>query len=266
MEFIVQVATEEHLTYAEQICAEMEDSARKRGTGIAKRDPEYIRHKIREGKAIIALREDGAWAGFCYIETWSHGKYVANSGLIVNPEFRKAGLATRIKEVAFNLSREKYPEAKLFGLTTSSAVMKINSELGYRPVTLPELTDDEQFWKGCQSCVNYDILTRMNRKHCLCVGMLYDPAEHQKAENKDTKMPEMPAKEEFVATVVSHSEIKKGKNLRLGNFNFKAKKKIFERWLRIKANILLKRFKKDENGTNGNANGIEKDKREAVEA
>ena len=267
MEFIVQIATEEHLNYAEQICAEMEDSARKRGTGIAKRDPEYIRHKIREGKAIIALREDGAWAGFCYIETWSHGKYVANSGLIVNPEFRKAGLATRIKEVAFNLSREKYPEAKLFGLTTSSAVMKINSELGYRPVTLPELTDDEQFWKGCQSCVNYDILTRMNRKHCLCVGMLYDPAEHQKGVDKEPKTPELPVKEAFIATVVSpQQDAKKGKNLHLGNFNFRTKKKLFERWLKIKANILLKRFKKDENGTNDTPNRVEKQKKEVVEA
>lgn len=265
MEFIVQVATEEHTNYAETICAEMEDSARKRGTGIAKRDPEYIRHKMREGKAIIALREDGAWAGFCYIETWSHGNYVANSGLIVNPEFRKAGLATRIKEVAFSLSREKYPEAKLFGLTTSSAVMKINSELGYRPVTLPELTDDEQFWKGCQSCVNYDILTRMNRKHCLCVGMLYDPAEHQKPEEKDSKAPEVEQKE-FIATVVSNPEKKVGKNLRLKKFNFNAKKRLFERWLRIKANILLKRFKREDNGKNGAEVSTQKSSKEIVEA
>jgi hypothetical protein len=266
MEFIVQVATEEDTHYAETICAEMEDSARKRGTGIAKRDPEYIRQKMREGKAIIALREDGVWAGFCYIETWSHAKYVANSGLIVNPEFRKAGLATRIKEVAFNLSREKYPEAKLFGLTTSSAVMKINSELGYRPVTLPELTDDEQFWKGCQSCVNYDILTRMNRKHCLCVGMLYDPAEHQKPENEIVKTPEKEEKEkEFVATVVKTQE-KGGRNFRLRKFNFNAKKKLFERWLRIKANILLKRFKKDDNSKNGQTVSLNPISKETVEA
>jgi hypothetical protein len=261
MEFIVQVAKEEHTHYAETICKEMEDSARKRGTGIAKRDPEYIKHKIREGKAIVAFREDGAWAGFCYIETWSHNKYVANSGLIVNPEFRNAGLATRIKKVAFSLSREKYPEAKLFGLTTSSAVMKINSELGYRPVTLPELTDDEQFWKGCQSCVNYDILTRMNRKHCLCVGMLYDPSELQKTENEQVKTPE----KEVALVELPTEKVVVGKNLRQKKFNFNTKKKLFERWLRIKANILLKRFKKDENGKNGKAN-IQKNKKEIVEA
>ncbi len=258
MEYIVKVATEEHVHYAETICREMEDSARKRGTGIAKRDPEYIKQKIREGKAIVAFREDGAWAGFCYIETWSHGKYVANSGLIVNPEFRMAGLATRIKQVAFSLSLEKYPDAKLFGLTTSSAVMKINSELGYRPVTLPELTDDEQFWKGCQSCVNYDILTRMNRKHCLCVGMIYDPAEHQKPENEPLREPE---KELSQMEVKDKKSV--GRNLHLRKFNFNAKKKLFERWLRIKANILLKRFKRDENGKNGN--GVNQNAKEVVE-
>jgi hypothetical protein len=50
--------------------------------------------------------------------------------------------------------------------------MKINSELGYRPVTFSELTQDEDFWKGCQSCPNYDILLRCNHRMCLCTGML----------------------------------------------------------------------------------------------
>ena len=132
-----------------------------------------------EGKAVIAITADGRWVGFCYIETWSHGGYVANSGLIVAPEFRKSGVAKRIKQAVFNLSeREKYPNAKIFGLTTGLAVMKINSELGYEPVTYSELTQDEAFWAGCKSCVNYDILTMKERKNCLCTAMLYDPADH----------------------------------------------------------------------------------------
>jgi hypothetical protein len=137
---------------------------------------------MREGKAVIALHQDGTWAGFCYIETWSHGEFVANSGLIVSPLFRKSGLAKAIKKRIFELSREKYPDAKLFGLTTGLAVMKINSELGYEPVTYSELTQDENFWKGCQSCVNYDILTMKERKNCLCTAMLYDPVEKRKDE------------------------------------------------------------------------------------
>lgn len=173
-EINVQVATTEHLPYAEAVCAIIEDAAQKRGTGIAKRDPEYIRLKMRDGKAVIALCGEDL-AGFCYIETWSHNKYVANSGLIVAPNYRKLGLARKIKETAFKLSRKKYPEAKLFGITTSLAVMKINSDLGYRPVTFSELTTDEEFWNGCQSCPNFDILTRTNRKMCLCTGMLCDP-------------------------------------------------------------------------------------------
>jgi hypothetical protein len=183
MTFSIQVAGPEHAPLAEAICALIEDAARKRGTGIAKRDPEYIRKKMLDGKAIIALQGE-MLAGFCYIETWGHGKYVANSGLIVAQEFRNGGLARRIKERAFQLSREKYPNAKLFGITTSLAVMKINSDLGYRPVTFSELTTDEEFWNGCQSCPNFDILTRTERKMCLCTGMLYDPEEAEKRERR----------------------------------------------------------------------------------
>lgn len=173
------VATEKHTQYAGKIVTMIEDAAQKRGTGIAKRKPEYVVQKMNEGKAIIALDGDTV-AGFCYIESWGHDKYVANSGLIVNEDYRGQGLSKKIKKTAFDLSREKFPNAKLFGLTTSLPVMKINSELGYRPVTFSELTDDESFWKGCQSCVNYDILTRTDRKHCLCTGMLMDPAKKEK--------------------------------------------------------------------------------------
>jgi hypothetical protein len=42
------------------------------------------------------------------------------------------------------------------------------------------LTDDSEFWKGCQTCKNYDILTRTERSMCLCTGMLYDPNNGQK--------------------------------------------------------------------------------------
>jgi len=189
-DFFVIPATEEHTKYAEQICIEMAESAKVRGTGIARRKPEYVAQKMIEGKAVIALtREGGHWAGFCYIETFSHGEYVANSGLIVNPEYRNSGLAKAIKKRIFSLSREKYPKAKIFGLTTGFAVMKINSELGYEPVPYSELTQDEEFWKGCQSCVNYEILQSKGRKNCLCTAMLWDPVEkekeiRQKIENK----------------------------------------------------------------------------------
>jgi hypothetical protein len=171
---VVQIADENFLEYVDTILKTIEEAAKIRGTGIARRSPEYIAEKMREGKAIIAL-SGKEFAGFCYIESWGNKQFVANSGLIVVDKFRGAGLAKRIKRKAFELSRKLYPNAKIFGLTTGLAVMKINSELGYKPVTFSELTDDESFWKGCQSCVNYDILQRTNRKHCLCTGMLYDP-------------------------------------------------------------------------------------------
>jgi len=177
-QIIIRVADHIDTHYAKRITDEMESSAKARGTGIAKRSPEYVAKKMLEGKAVIAVTNTGEWVGFCYIEEWSHGKFVANSGLIVAPEFRKSGVAKQIKQKIFNLSREKYPDAKIFGLTTGLAVMKINSELGYEPVTYSELTDDEDFWAGCKSCINYDILMSKGRKNCMCTAMLFDPKDH----------------------------------------------------------------------------------------
>jgi len=181
-DFKIQIATDDHLQFAEEISHLIRVAAEARGIGISERPPEYIREKIHKGSAIIATYQDNQLAGFCYIETWTHGKYVANSGLIVSPDFRGYGLGRKIKNAAFNHSRTKYPDAKIFGITTTPAVMKINSDLGYRPVSFTDLTRDDQFWDGCQSCPNYDILTRNDRKNCLCTGMLYDPAEKAKQE------------------------------------------------------------------------------------
>jgi hypothetical protein len=164
----------EHAIYAEHICQLIYESALQRGTGIAKRSPEYIISKIKGGKAVVAL--DGErLVGFSYIECWGHGDYVATSGLIVDPEYRHLGLAGEIKKRTFELARMRFPFAKLFSITTSLPVMKLNSRLGYKPVTFSELTDDDEFWRGCEGCCNYDILTRNNRRMCLCTGMLYDP-------------------------------------------------------------------------------------------
>ncbi len=177
----IVVADASHQQYGFLLCQMIEEAAKARGTGIAKRDPLYIQQKMQEGKAIIAFdnqENDKKVVGFCYIETWQDQKYVVNSGLIVHPDYRKTGLAKSIKKAIFELSKKKYPNSKLFGITTSLAVMKINSELGYKPVTFSELTQDDAFWKGCQGCVNYDILQRNDRKMCLCTGMMCDLATH----------------------------------------------------------------------------------------
>ncbi|WP_132054092.1 GNAT family N-acetyltransferase [Pseudocnuella soli] len=216
-QIIVRVATPADQHFATTITDEMESSAKARGTGIAKRSPDYVAQKMLEGKAVIAVTTDGTWVGFCYIETWSHGQYVANSGLIVAPAFRKSGVAKSIKKTVFELSRRLYPEAKIFGLTTGLAVMKINSELGYEPVTYSELTQDEAFWAGCKSCVNYDILMSKDRKNCLCTGMLYDPADHY--EPKETEA------------------------------HFKQKSKVYERLMRLKQSRFLSRLRKKQGGS-----------------
>lgn len=216
----------------------MEASAKARGTGIAKRSPEYVKLKMNEGKAVIAVTANGDWVGFCYIEAWGHEKFVANSGLIVNPAFRGHGVAKSIKKKIFELSRIKYPDAKIFGLTTGLAVMKINSELGYEPVTYSELTDDEEFWKGCRSCVNFDILTAKNRKNCLCTAMLYNPAEKLK-EAEERAMADKAAADEAQVkpqlSVSAQGNIQQDRRHR----GFKGNIKLYERWLRFKRYVLL---------------------------
>lgn len=173
------VAGQEHLRYVSTINDTIDEAAKARGTGIARRTDEYITDKINQGKAIIALNRE-EFVGFCYIESWGHDKFVANSGLIVKPSYRGMGVAKKIKKAAFDLSRKRFPDAKIFGLTTGEQVMRINTELGYVPVTFAKLTDDEEFWAGCKSCVNFDILERTNMTKCLCTGMVYDPVEAAK--------------------------------------------------------------------------------------
>lgn len=175
----VIVAGAEHVHFVDEVLDTINKAAKVRGTGIAKRSPEYVKQKMLEHKAVLAIYQKTRFAGFSYIESWSNKKFVANSGLIVAPEFRGIGLAKRIKRRIFDLSREMFPEAKIFSLTTGEAVMRMNSQLGFRPVTFPYLTDDEAFWRGCESCVNFDILQRNARRMCLCTGLLYDPAEHK---------------------------------------------------------------------------------------
>lgn len=171
---LVTIANRKHVKYASIICETIQQSALVRGTGIAERTTEYIISKMELGDAVIAVFQN-EFAGFCYIETWENTNYVVHSGLIVHPKFRGQGLALKIKERLFNHSRQKYPQAKIFGITTGLAVMKINSVLGYKPVTFSSLTNDSKFWDGCKTCKNYHILQSKNRQMCLCTAMLYTP-------------------------------------------------------------------------------------------
>ncbi len=209
-DIIVTVATHAHTCYAQEICDEMAASAKVRGTGIARREPADIIEKMLDGKAAVAFHKDGRWAGFSYVDVWSNGDYVSNSGLIVNPEFRMLGVAKRVKHCVFELSRTKFPNSKVISLTTGLAVMKLNSELGFEPVTYSELSQDDDFWKGCKSCVNYDILQLKERKNCLCTALVFDPAVATKAVVEETI------------------------------HEYQSKSKLYNRYMDIKAAILLK--------------------------
>lgn len=180
----VMVADESHIKYIDTILTTIAEAAKKRGSGIAKRSTEYVATKMREAKAVIALQGE-KFAGFSYIETWGNKQYVTTSGLIVDPKFRGLGVAKRIKDLTFTLARTRWPHAKIFSLTSGAAVMAMNTQLGYHPVTFADLTDDEAFWRGCEGCINVDVLKRTGRKYCICTGMLYDPEEHLPA-----KLPE----------------------------------------------------------------------------
>ncbi len=171
------VATPEHEVYVDQILDTIAEAAKVRGTGIARRTHDYLAIKMKEAKAVIALEGD-KFAGFSYIETWGNKQYVTTSGLIVHPDFRSRGVAKKIKDLTFSLARTRWPHAKIFSLTSGAAVMTMNTQLGYQPVTFADLTDDEAFWRGCEGCINHDVLVRTDRKYCICTAMLYDPEEH----------------------------------------------------------------------------------------
>ena len=177
-EIVVRTATRDDVKYADDICREIFISSQERKTGIANRTPEYISEKILAGKAVIALSSDGDFAGFSYIESWGGKSFVATSGLIVAHKYRGMGIAKRIKEQTFMLSRKLFPQAKIFSITTGAAVMKMNYEFGFRPVPYSELTDDPEFWKGCEGCRHFDILKSHDYKMCICTGLLYDPKDH----------------------------------------------------------------------------------------
>ncbi|CAK7073735.1 GNAT family N-acetyltransferase [Parabacteroides sp. APC149_11_2_Y6] len=186
IEIDVMVADASHEAYVDTILETIEAAAKVRGTGIAKRTHEYVAQKMKEGKAIIALAGE-EFAGFSYIESWGNKQYVATSGLIVVEKFRGLGLAKRIKEASFALARLRWPKAKIFSLTSGAAVMKMNTELGYVPVTFNELTDDDAFWHGCEGCINHSILLAKERKFCICTAMLYDPADPRNIKRESEK-------------------------------------------------------------------------------
>ena len=173
----VLVADAEHEVYVDTIIDTIREAARRRGTGIAERTHEYVATKMREGKAILALHGD-KFVGFSYIETWGNKHYVTTSGLIVHPDYQGLGVAKRIKDYTFTLARLRWPHAKIFSLTSGDAVMKMNTALGFVPVSFNQLTDDDAFWHGCKGCINHDILEAKNRKFCVCTGMLWNPETH----------------------------------------------------------------------------------------
>lgn len=173
----VRVATSADAKYAEEIVAETQSSALLRGSGISKRTRPSIVEKMNAGKAVIAVTAAGEWVGFSYFESWEKDTFISNSGLIVAPKFRNSGVAKSIKNRIFSLSRRIYPDAKIFSITSGAAIMKMNNQLGFEPVTFAQITQDPAFWEGCKSCINYSILESKNRSNCLCTAMLFSP-EH----------------------------------------------------------------------------------------
>lgn len=177
---IVRVAIKADAKYALMITKEMSDSAKARGSGIGHRSVEFLCSKMDNNEAVIAVTRSGTWVGFCYIETWQNEKFVSNSGMIVSPPFRKRGIATEIKKAIFQLCRTHYPQASIFSITTGLAIMKLNTRMGFEPVTYSEITTDPQFWNKCKNCINYDTLQAKGCKNCFCTAMIFQPETEKK--------------------------------------------------------------------------------------
>lgn len=173
---IVRTAASDDYRYAAEIMDEMAGSAARRGTGIDVRPPEYALEKMENDLAVIAVNsQNNEWAGFCYIETWKHERYAANSGLIVSPKYRGMGISKEIKIKLFEHCRMKFPFAKLFSLTASPAVIHINKALGYKTVSYSDLLNDELFLTGCNSWVDYIDLMSNKRPGLDYQAMVFEP-------------------------------------------------------------------------------------------
>lgn len=170
---IVRLAHAQDHGFVQNIITEIEKASKIKGTGICKRDPALIIQKITEGNAVIAVTRSGTWVGFCYIQAHDDGRFVSSCALVVSPCFRKLRVATRIKKHVLALAKNKYPAAKIFGLTTSPAVMQINKELQYEEVSYDAITQSDSFWQSCRSCENYHTLLTNEGKKCLCKAMMY---------------------------------------------------------------------------------------------
>lgn len=168
-------ATTEHLRYVPAIVQLIEDASNEPGAALAKRSAEYVTSKIEHGFAVIALTEDDKVVGFQCLSPWEGDKFVSHSALVVHPNFRRQGLSREIKGQIVELTRKKFPEAIMFGITLSPSVMSLNTAHGFRPVGYDSLTKDDAFWKGCETCPYHDVLLKMQRTVCLCTALRLDP-------------------------------------------------------------------------------------------
>jgi len=177
----VRRAAESDLQFVPSVASAIDDEVAAGAIGIARRSAADLASRIRTGEAIIALAAEATsdhapagadWAGFCYVAAWEEGRFVSTSGLIVAPQHRGRGLAKRLKERALELAAERYPGAIAFGLSTSSAVARINEELGFRAASYSALPADSAFWDGCRTCPLHADLVANERRTCHCRAVI----------------------------------------------------------------------------------------------
>jgi len=171
--YTVRSAQATDIIHASLISKTIELTNQNADNGICKRSASFLQQKILEGDAVIAVTKQNKWVGFIYLQKWNDD-FVSCCALIVHARYRNEKIAWQLKQKAVDLAKRKYPNAKLFGLTTAAAVMKINSRLGYIPVTYDQITGDQNFWNACKTCPNYQILKSKGQRNCLCTAMLLE--------------------------------------------------------------------------------------------
>lgn len=178
IEFTIEKARCIHTFWIKEICEVTLSLVISHGRDISEHSPELLETKMKKGEAVIAFASDGRWAGFSFISSCENGSYISNSALVIAPEFRHTGLVKKIKRKIFELSREMYPDACIFSLTSDLTVMKMNHKLGFKRVNFSELPSNSLFWESCKSCINCPVLMSQERKNCLCTAMLYNPKQN----------------------------------------------------------------------------------------
>ncbi len=176
LDLLIRQSIGEDIQHVANIVSTIDAAAQ--SSDIATRSPELITSKIEQEHAALALTTENMVVGFGYISLYNDN-VLSHSALVVHPEYRGRGIFRGLKKTLIDIGDKLFPGVDIISLTTSLKVKKVNESLGYKAVSLKELTQDKNFWSGCKGCKQYDEMQQMKfpesensiGEYCCCSAM-----------------------------------------------------------------------------------------------